>query len=168
MRLCVAAAVSVGTAVAAAGRQVYRNLREGRKPLQGVGRATLEGVRDGAAAALVGEGAGALANRLAAGAASVRVTHFTSVEGAAAIESSGSLRAGSYVTLPAETAGRTAVGAEAALEIQAGRGAMQATFTVPARVLRTPANGAATSGGAVQYQLAEPIPVAPGAFTPTP
>ena len=65
VRLCVAAAVTIGTAVAAAGRQVYRNLREGRSAADGLGQATLEGIRDGAAAALVGEGVGAALGRVA-------------------------------------------------------------------------------------------------------
>ena len=98
----------------------------------------------------------------------VAVVHFTSVEGAAAIEGSGGLRAGSFVALPTEVAGRSASQVEQLLEISPGRGAMSATIRVPADALRTPANGPATSGGATQYQLTRPIPVAPKTFTPTP
>ena len=132
----------------------------------GLGIAALTGLRDGAASALVGMGMGAVAGKLASG--TVSVTHFTSVEGAAAIEGSGSLRAGSYVTTPGQVAGASAAEAEALLEIDAGKGAMQATLKVPANALKTPINGPTTSGGATQFQTTLPIPVEPGTFKPTP
>lgn len=112
-------------------------------------------------------GVGRLASR-AAGVVKRTVMHFTSTEGAAAIEASGALRAGSYVTVPEAVAGRSAAGVEKALEIQSGRGAMNATLQVPADALKVPLNGATTSGGAIQFQLTRPIPVPPGTFTPTP
>jgi hypothetical protein len=102
------------------------------------------------------------------GPAQVTVVHFTSAEGAAAIEGSGALRAGSYVTVPQAVAGRSAAAVEGLLEIQAGRGAMNATISVPADVLRIPLGGPLTSGGAVQFQLIRAIPVSPGTFVPTP
>jgi len=98
----------------------------------------------------------------------VTVAHYTSTEGASAIEASGALRAGSYVTLPGETAGLTATEVETVLEIQSGRGAMTATLQTPASNLYTPANGPWTSGGALQAQIRTPVSVGPGYFVPTP
>ena len=94
------------------------------------------------------------------------VTHFTSAEGVAAITESGVLRANSYVTLPSEVAEFDAMGVERALELQPGRGAFSTTFQVPTSLLRIPANGARTSGGALQFQITEEVSV--GTFVPTP
>jgi hypothetical protein len=97
-----------------------------------------------AAGLAVGEVAGAVASRLT----SETVVHFTSAEGAAAIEESGALRANSFVTTPEAVAGRTAGEVENLLELQPGRGAMNATLSVPADALRVPVSGPLTSGGA--------------------
>lgn len=109
-------------------------------------------------------GARALASRLS----TTAVVHFTSVEGAAAIESSGGLRSGSFVGLAGETAGKSAGVIETFLEIGLGKGAMRATMRVPTDALKVPFNGPITSGGATQFQLNRVIPVSPGSFTPTP
>jgi hypothetical protein len=111
-------------------------------------------------AAPVGQGADAVG--------AVSVAHFTSEDGAAAIEGSGNLRSGSFVARPAEVAGRSASAVESFLEIAPGRGTMQATVRVPADALKVPFNGPTTSGGAIQYQLTRPIPIKLGTFTPTP
>ncbi len=94
--------------------------------------------------------------------------HFTSEEGVAAIESSGALRAGSFVALPGEVSGLTATEVEGALEIQAGRGAFSYTFQTPASNLLTPFNGPLTSGLRTQFQLLNPVPISPGSFIPVP
>jgi hypothetical protein len=56
---------------------------------------------------------------------------------------------------------------EEALEILPVRGALSGTFQTPASNLVTPFNGPVTNGGAVQFQIVEPIPVTPGTFVPT-
>ncbi len=45
---------------------------------------------------------------------------------------------------------------------------MSVTFGVPASSLETSVNGPITSGGAVQYQLTEPVPIGKGSFLPSP
>jgi RHS repeat-associated protein len=95
----------------------------------------------------------------------VTVSHFTSVEGAAAISETGTLNAGSFVTT-SDLSGLSASEVESALEIQAGRGATSTTFQTPASNLGPAYNGPLTSGGAPQFQLANPTPVPP--FIPTP
>ena len=97
----------------------------------------------------------------------VTVTHFTSAEGVAAIEG-GALRAGSFVALPGEVSGLTAMEVESALEIQAGRGAFSYTFQTPSSNLVTPLNGPFTSGLRTQFQLVNTVRVAPGSFVRTP
>jgi hypothetical protein len=67
MRVCAAAAFTVGGAVGGAAAQVYRNYQSGRDLTEGLGVATAEGARDGAALALGAEGAAAIAGRLAGG-----------------------------------------------------------------------------------------------------
>lgn len=127
--------------------------------------------RNAAAAAggnIIGAGISKLAGAIASRLGTRAVTHFTSAEGAAAIEGSGALRQGSFVAPASEVAGMSARAAETFLEIGAGRGAMQATFRVPADALRVPFNGPVTSGGATQFQLTRPWPISPGSFTPTP
>ncbi len=94
------------------------------------------------------------------------VMHFTSAEGVTAITEAAVLRTGTYVTLPGEVAGLNSLGVESTLEIQAGRGAFSTTFEVPNSFLQIPANGARTSGGALQFQLMQPA--VPGVFIPTP
>ena len=167
--LCAAAAVAVGSAIGSAAHQMYSNHRASRPLSANVATAAVTGLRDGALGALVGEAIGAAVGRFAERAATtVAVTHFTSREGAAAIEGSGALRAESFVAVPSQVAGKTAAQVEALLEIQPGRGVMQATFKVSADALKTPFNGPTTSGGAVQFQTTRSIPVEPGTFIPTP
>jgi len=97
----------------------------------------------------------------------ISVVHFTSAEGASAIEASGTLRAGSFVAMPNEVAGLGTSEVETMLEIQAGRGALSATLKTPSSNLAVPFNGPTTSGEATQFQLLNPIPVKPGSFVPT-
>ena len=85
----------------------------------------------------------------------VIVTHFTSAEGVAAIEG-GALRAGSFVAVPGEVSGLTAMEVESALEIQAGRGAFSYTFRTPSSNLVTPLNGPFTSGLGTSVPVSEP------------
>lgn len=96
----------------------------------------------------------------------VNVIHFSDQAGADAIQASGALRAGSYVTLPSEVEGMTQAKVEEFLEIQPGRGATSTTIQVPQSQLVTPPNGPFTSGGATQFQITVPTP--PGTFVPTP
>ncbi len=100
------------------------------------------------------------------GGGAVVVTHCTSGEGAAAIATDGSLRAGTFVTLPGEITGMSAAEVEKALEIQAGRGAFSITFETASSNLMVPSNGALTSGGAIQYQLIESVVVNSTSFVP--
>ena len=98
----------------------------------------------------------------------VTVTHFTDPATAQLIEQSGSLWSKSFVTLSSEIpAGATASDVESLLEIRPGAGQMSYTFQVPQSSLLLPENGATTSGGALQFRLANPVPVSPGSFVPT-
>lgn len=114
--------------------------------------------------ALLGIGA----SKVVQAATTADVVHYTSAEGAAAIEASGSLRAGSFVALPSETAGQSAAAVEQLLEIAPGKGAMRAVISVPVDALRIPFNGPVTSGGATQFQVVKDILIKAGTFTATP
>jgi hypothetical protein len=92
--------------------------------------------------------------------------HYTDAEGMAAIQEAGSLRQGTFVTVPSEVSGLSAPEIETTLEIQSGRGAFSTTFQAPRANLTTPFNGPTTSGGALQYQLINPA--TPKPFVPTP
>ena len=71
MRVCAAIAVSAGSAIGAAGTQIYDNIRSGADLFDGVGDAALTGARDGAVAVLGGAAFGrALSGVSAQGAAS--------------------------------------------------------------------------------------------------
>jgi hypothetical protein len=96
----------------------------------------------------------------------ITVVHFTDQAGVNAIESSGALLPGTYVTLPSEVEGLSQAEVEEYLEIQEGRGAFSTTFQVPESMLSIPENGPLTSGGGTQYQLTGPA--IPGPFLPTP
>lgn len=99
----------------------------------------------------------------------VTVTHFTDPVTAQLIERSGAIHARSFVVLSSEIPeGATASEIETALEIRSGAGQTSHTFQVSQSSLLTPANGRLTSGGRVQFQLANPVSVAPGSFVPTP
>ncbi len=66
IRVCAAAASAVGMAIGGAlGRIAYNASAEDRGLFEGVGTAFLEGAREGAVAALVGEGVGTVAERAA-------------------------------------------------------------------------------------------------------
>jgi hypothetical protein len=56
-----------------------------------------------------------------AGEGAVTVIHFTDAVGMEAITGAGTLRVGTYVTLPSEVSGLTSSEVESALEIQPGR-----------------------------------------------
>jgi hypothetical protein len=104
-------------------------------------------------------------NFVASESGTTTLIHFTDQAGMDAIQASGTLRAGSYVTLPSEVAGMSQAKVEEFLEIQPGRGAFNTTIEVPSTQLSTPANGPFTSGGATQFQTGVPTP--PGPFVPT-
>jgi len=99
-------------------------------------------------------------------ATTTEIVHFTDAAGKAAIEGSGGLRAGTFVTKPSEVQGLTASQIEGRLEIQPGRGAYSFAARVPTKNLATPGNGPTTSGGAWQRQLKVPVPTSgPGSST---
>jgi uncharacterized protein RhaS with RHS repeats len=88
-----------------------------------------------------------------------QVVHFTDNAGAAAIQRSGNLRTGTYVTKASEVRGMTASQVETRLEIAARRGQNSFTVRVPNNNLTVPANGTHTSGGAWQRQLNQPCAI---------
>ena len=98
--------------------------------------------------------------------AEAEVIHFTDSAGVQGITESGFIRAESYVTLPGEVEGLSASEVESVLEIAPGRGAFSTAVKVPQSLLRIPANGPVTSGGAIQYQLMNQIRWS-GHFMPT-
>jgi RHS repeat-associated protein len=104
----------------------------------------------------------------AADVATTTVTHFTSDAGMAAISESGTLNAGTWVTLPSEIpAGTSSSGVENLLEIGSGKGANSITFDTPSSNLGIPDAGPTTSGGAQQFQLHNSQPIDPTKFKPT-
>lgn len=110
----------------------------------------------------IGGPEGAFAGEAGGAGRLVTVVHYTNEAGAAAIRSSGFIRAGSFVTLPSEIPGGAgAAEIEALLEIGAGKGARSFTFQVPESQLLIPANGAKTSGEALQFQLSQPFMLNP-------
>ncbi len=87
-------------------------------------------------------------------AASTAVAHFTDDIGRAAIQASGYLRAGTYVTKSSAVKGMsTAAKIEGRLEIAAGRGKNSFSTVVRRSDLAVPENGPKTSGGAYQRVL---------------
>jgi RHS repeat-associated protein len=101
----------------------------------------------------------------------VQVTHFTSLEGQAAISASGNLRAGSFVTKAGQVAGKTATQVENVLDIQPGKGQFSITATTTRGNLAVPANGKVVPGGqnggiggAWQRQLKTSVPIDPQKF----
>jgi hypothetical protein len=95
----------------------------------------------------------------------ITVRTYTGAAGREGITSSGVLRADTWVTLPGEIPSRAGhLQIEKLLEIQPGRGANFLEFQVPSSNLRIPANGPRTSGGALQFQLNEPVPIDPSTF----
>jgi RHS repeat-associated protein len=115
----------------------------------------------------ISSGVGALDGALS-GTAMTTVSHFTSDAGMAAISESGTLNAGTWVTLPSEIpAGASGSDVESILEIGAGKGANSITFDTPSSNLGIPDAGPTTSGGAQQFQLQNPQPIDPTKFKPT-
>jgi hypothetical protein len=95
----------------------------------------------------------------------ITVRSYTNAAGREGISSSGAMRADSWVTLPGQIPARSGhLQVEKILEIQPGRGSHYLDFQVPASNLRVPANGPTTSGGAVQFQLNNPVPIDPSTF----
>ena len=120
--------------------------------------------------AVIGAGVGAIAGagEAGVGTATTAVTHFTSDAGMAAISESGTLNAGTWVTLPSEIpSGSTGSAVENLLEIGPGKGSNSITFDTPSSNLVVPDNGPTTSGGATQFQLKEPQQINPANFKPT-
>jgi RHS repeat-associated protein len=88
------------------------------------------------------------------------VRHYTDAAGKEAISDAGSLRPGTFVTLPGEIPSRSGhLQIEKALEIQPGRGSNYIDVEVPSSRLRVPSNGRTTSGGAWQRQLSDEVPI---------
>jgi RHS repeat-associated protein len=120
-----------------------------------------------AATTVASGGSTALAKSAAgAGRGLTTVTHFTDKAGVKIITESGSLRAGTFVTVPSEVRGLAVTQVEKALEIAAGKGAYSITFQTPATNLATPFNGPLTSGLKVQFQLVHPVSVRGSTFAP--
>ena len=84
----------------------------------------------------------------------VTVRHYTDNASKVAITESKGLRSGSYITKPSEVNPRAGhLQIEELLEIKPGRGTNYIDVDVPRFKLRTPNNGATTSGGAWQRQI---------------
>jgi RHS repeat-associated protein len=97
----------------------------------------------------------------------VTIRHYTSDLGRTLIEKDGSLRPGTYVTLPSDIpAGTSSEGVEKLLEIEAGKGANYVDVPVASNLLGMPENGPFTSGGAWQRILIEPVDLAGLGFVP--
>ncbi|MFN9027292.1 MAG: hypothetical protein ACK5VX_13975 [Akkermansiaceae bacterium] len=95
----------------------------------------------------------------------ITVRSYTNALGKEGISNSGAMRADSWVTLPGQIPTRSGhLQIEKILEIQPGRGSHYLDFQVPASNLRIPANGPTTSGGALQFQLNNPVPINPSTF----
>jgi len=93
--------------------------------------------------------------------------HYTDDAGRSAIEDSGMIEAGSYVTLPGEIPpGASPSDVEGLLEISPGKGDNYIDIHVPSSSLLVPDEGPATSGGAWQRQLSSPISIEPNSFLP--
>jgi RHS repeat-associated protein len=99
----------------------------------------------------------------------ITVRSYTNALGKEGISSSGAMRADSWVTLPNQIPARSGhLQIEKILEIQPSRGSHYLDFQVPASNLRIPANGPTTSGGALQFQLNNPVPINPSTFRQPP
>jgi RHS repeat-associated protein len=102
----------------------------------------------------------------------VNVVHYTDEAGVGAISASRTMGTKSlqpFVTIPSQIpAGSTSAQVEQLLEIAPGRGAFSITFQTTRSNLMTPFNGPVTSGGAVQYQLRNPVTINPRNFVRTP
>jgi RHS repeat-associated protein len=102
---------------------------------------------------MLGEAAPALENAVTKGAELLnnimpaKVTHFTNLEGMAAISSSGNLRATSFVAKTKEVTGKTAGEVENLLDISSGKGQFSITTTTTRGNLAIPENGSIVPGG---------------------
>jgi hypothetical protein len=102
---------------------------------------------------------------VATGGGMTTVRSYTNAAGREGISTSGAMRADSWVTLPNEIPARAGhLQIEKILEIQPGRGSHYLDFQVPTSNLRVPANGTTTSGGALQFQLNNSVPINPSTF----
>jgi len=102
-----------------------------------------------------------------AGEATTTAIHFTDDAGMAAISSSGFLNADTFVTLPSEIpSGASSSAVEDLLGIDPGKGANSIIFDTSTDNLRIPFNGPTTDGGALQFQLNNPVPIDPANFKP--
>jgi hypothetical protein len=103
----------------------------------------------------------------------VTVTHFTNEAGMKLITESRTVGGKGlqppYVTLPSQIpSGINAGQVEKLLEIAPGKGQYSITFTTHSSNLVTPVNGSLTSGRAIQFQLARPVPINSDLFVRTP
>ncbi|MEK7207845.1 MAG: hypothetical protein AAB134_08200, partial [Pseudomonadota bacterium] len=97
--------------------------------------------------------------------ATTTVRHYTDSMGVTGITRSGSLDAGTFVTLPSQIPTRAGhLQIENLLEIAPGRGGNYIDIAVPQSNLKIPFNGPTTSGGALQFQLKESVPIGPTGF----
>ena len=88
------------------------------------------------------------------------VRHYTDEATKKLINESGHLRPDTYVTLPSElpsSSGHLQI--EELLEIAPNKGTNYVDVTVPKSNLKVPLNGSTTSGGALQYQLINQVPL---------
>ena len=99
----------------------------------------------------VSAGVGALDGALSA-TATTSVSHFTSDAGMAAISESGTLNAGTWVTLPSEIpSGTSSSGVESLLEIGPGKGANSITFDTPTSNLAVPGTAQQQAAGQLSF-----------------
>jgi len=95
------------------------------------------------------------------------VRHYTNAKGKSLIESSGYLKKDSFVTSPSEIAhGMNPRQIEAALEISPGKGEYYFDVLVSRNKLRISEFGPLTSGGKLQWQITEDIPLGFSEFRP--
>jgi RHS repeat-associated protein len=100
-------------------------------------------------------------------AATTTAIHFTDDANMALISSSGFLKADTFVTLPSEIPyGASSSTIEQLLTIDPGKGANSVIFDTSTDNLRIPFNGPTTDGGALQFQLNNPVPIDPANVKP--
>ncbi|MGH9070681.1 MAG: RHS repeat-associated core domain-containing protein [Acidimicrobiales bacterium] len=97
----------------------------------------------------------------------ITVRHYTNNSGRKQIQSSGGLRAGTFVTRPEEIPrGASSKEIERLLEIDEGKGTHYIDIQVPCNSLGIPENGPITSGGVWQRILLGPVDLGGGEFIP--
>lgn len=111
--------------------------------------------------------AGGLGKFLGKGDDLIRIRHYTNAPGKEIIEKSGHLKKGSYVTSPSEIRpGMNQRQIESALEIAPGKGEYHVDLLVSRSSLKIPDSGPLTSGGLLQWQITEDIPLGTSVFVP--